>query len=394
MTTKHFRERDWDACYRSPVLMPAVLFVFGTRPEAIKIAPLIEELRRDSSFEVRVCVTGQHRELLGQVLRHFDIVPDADLDLMKPDQNLSAVAAAILENMPAVLRTMRPDIVVVQGDTTSAFAAGLAAFYAGIDVAHVEAGLRSGDVLAPWPEEVNRRLLSVVTRFHFAPTEEARANLLREGTDPANVHVTGNTVIDALQETVARIAADDGLRTRLDSGLSFLDRRRRLILVTGHRRENFGAGFESICDALAEIAAEHEDVELVYPVHLNPNVREPVHRILGNSARIHLMEPVDYPTFVHLMTRSAFLLTDSGGVQEEAATLGKPVLLLRDTTERPEGVRGGNMRIIGTKRERIVSETRLLLRDRAHYEAMSRPSNAFGDGTASAQIAAILRRWS
>jgi UDP-N-acetylglucosamine 2-epimerase (non-hydrolysing) len=373
--------------------MPAVLFVFGTRPEAIKIAPLIEELRRDASFTVRVCVTGQHRELLGQVLRHFDIVPDADLDLMKPDQSLAAVAAAILGNMPAVLRTMRPDVVVVQGDTTSAFAAGLAAFYAGIDVAHVEAGLRSGDVMAPWPEEVNRRLLSVVTRFHFAPTEEARANLLREGTDPAHVHVTGNTVIDALKETVARIATDDALRARLDSGLSFLDRRRRLILVTGHRRENFGAGFESICDALAEIAAEHEDVEIVYPVHLNPNVREPVHRILGNSARIHLMEPVDYPTFVHLMTRSAFLLTDSGGVQEEAATLGKPVLLLRDTTERPEGVRGGNMRIIGTKRDAIVSETGRLLRDRAHYEAMSRPSNAFGDGTASAQIAAILRQW-
>jgi UDP-N-acetylglucosamine 2-epimerase (non-hydrolysing) len=279
----------------------------------------------------------------------------------------------------------------VQGDTTSAFAAGLAAFYAGIDVAHVEAGLRSGDILAPWPEEVNRRLLSVVTRFHFAPTEDARANLLREGTDPTHVHVTGNTVIDALHETVARIAVDDAFRTRLDSQFSFLDRERRLILVTGHRRENFGAGFESICQALAEIAAEHEDVEIVYPVHLNPNVRRPVHRILGKSARIHLMEPVDYATFVHLMTRSDFILTDSGGVQEEAATLGKPVLLLRDTTERPEGVRGGNMRIIGTKRDAIVSETRRLLRDPAHYQTMSRPSNAFGDGTASAQIAEILR---
>jgi UDP-N-acetylglucosamine 2-epimerase (non-hydrolysing) len=371
--------------------MPAVLFVFGTRPEAIKLAPLIEELRRDSSFEVRVCVTGQHRELLGQVLRHFDIAPDTDLDLMKPDQSLAAVAAAILENMPEVMRVMRPDVVVVQGDTTSAFAAGLAAFYAGIDVAHVEAGLRSGNVLAPWPEEVNRRLLSVVTRFHFAPTEEARANLLREGTDPSHVHVTGNTVIDALHETVARIAADEAFRTQLNSQLSFLDRDRRLILVTGHRRENFGAGFESICEALAEIAAENENVEIVYPVHLNPNVREPVHRILGKSARIHLMAPVDYATFVHLMTRSDFILTDSGGVQEEAATLGKPVLLLRDTTERPEGLRGGNMRIVGTKRDVIVSETRRLLREPAHYKTMSRQTNAFGDGTASTQIAAILR---
>ncbi|MDP9191477.1 MAG: UDP-N-acetylglucosamine 2-epimerase (non-hydrolyzing) [Acidobacteriota bacterium] len=371
--------------------MSAVLFVFGTRPEAIKLAPLIAELRRNSAFTVRVCVTGQHREMLAQVLEHFDIVPDADLDLMKPDQDLTSVAAAILESMREVLRVMRPDVVVVQGDTTSAFAAGLAAFYAGIDVAHVEAGLRSGDSLAPWPEEVNRRLLSVVARFHFAPTEDARANLLREGTDPARIHVTGNTVIDALYQTVSRIADDQALRTRLDSELSFLDRERRLILVTGHRRENFGAGFESICDALAEIAGEHEDVEIVYPVHLNPNVRRPVQRILGKSARIHLMEPVDYPSFVNLMTRSDFILTDSGGVQEEAATLGKPVLLLRDTTERPESVRGGNMRIIGTKRDPIVSEARLLLRDATHHQTMSRPSNAFGDGTASVRIAAILR---
>jgi UDP-N-acetylglucosamine 2-epimerase (non-hydrolysing) len=371
--------------------MSRVLFVFGTRPEAIKLAPLIAELRRDPGFAVRVCVTGQHREMLAQVLRLFDIVPDADLDVMKPDQDLAELASAILASLGGVLREARPDLVVVQGDTTTAFAAGLAAFYAGIDVAHVEAGLRSGDPSAPWPEEVNRRLLSVVARFHFAPTEEARANLLREGTDPSRVHVTGNTVIDALQQTVARIAGDDALRARLEEELAFLDPQRRLILVTGHRRESFGSGFESICDALAQIAAAHPDVEIVYPVHLNPNVQEPVHRLLGGSERVHLIEPVDYLLFVHLMTRADFILTDSGGVQEEASTLGKPMLVLRDTTERPEAVSGGNARIVGTQSEAIVAAANLLLTDPAHHQAMSRPSTAFGDGTASARIAAVLR---
>ena len=372
--------------------MSTVLFVFGTRPEAIKLAPLIDELRRNPAFTVRVCVTGQHREMLAQVLRLFDIVPDADLALMTPNQELSDVAASILSAMRGVLQSMRPDLVVVQGDTTSAFAAGLAAFYAGIDVAHVEAGLRSGDHSAPWPEEVNRKLLSVVAQFHFVPTDEARANLLREGTDPARIHVTGNTVIDALKNAVARIAADDVLRAKLDSEFSFLDRGRRLILVTGHRRENFGPGLESICDALAEIAREHGEIEIVYPVHLNPKVRMPVQRILGGSERVHLIDPVDYVSFVHLMTRSDFILTDSGGVQEEAPTLGKPVLVMRDTTERPEAVVGGNARLIGTRRESIVSEAKLLLRDPAHRERMSRPSSAFGDGRASARIAEILGR--
>jgi UDP-N-acetylglucosamine 2-epimerase (non-hydrolysing) len=371
--------------------MPSVLFVFGTRPEAIKLAPVIDELKRDPAFRVRVCVTGQHREMLEQVLRLFDIVPDVDLELMQRDQELGALAASILTGVGEVLRDARPDVVIVQGDTTSAFAAGLAAFYAGVDVAHVEAGLRSGDISAPWPEEANRRLLSVVTRFHFAPTEDARANLVREGVDPARVHVTGNTVIDALQKTVARIAGDDALRARLDAELAFLDRNRRLILVTGHRRESFGAGFESICHALADIAREHDDVEIVYPVHLNPNVSEPVHRILGGQERIHLIDPVDYLTFVALMTRSDFILTDSGGVQEEAPTLGKPVLVMRDTTERPEGVRAGNVRLVGTQREAIVAAASLLLRDRAEHAKMSRPSDVFGDGTAAVRIAAILR---
>lgn len=371
--------------------MSLALFVFGTRPEAIKLAPLIEELRREKTFDVRVCVTGQHREMLAQVLRLFDIVPDTDLDLMKPDQDLALVAAAILANVREVVHSMRPDVVVVQGDTTSAFAAGLAAFYAGVDVAHVEAGLRSGDNLAPWPEEANRKLLSIVSRFHFAPTDEARANLLREGTDPARIHVTGNTVVDALQRATSRINDDHTLRTRLDSELSFLDERRRMILVTGHRRESFGSGFESICGALEQIAGENEDVEIVYPVHLNPNVQRPVRELLGRSERIHLLEPVDYLSFVHLMRRSDFILTDSGGVQEEASTLGKPVLILRDTTERPEGVRGGNMRVVGTERSAIVSEARLLLRDPAHRARMSMPSCAFGDGKASARIARILR---
>jgi UDP-N-acetylglucosamine 2-epimerase (non-hydrolysing) len=371
--------------------MPAVLFVFGTRPEAIKLAPVIDALKRDPAFRVRVCVTGQHREMLEQVLRLFDIFADVDLALMQRDQELGALAASILTGVGDVLRDARPDVVIVQGDTTSAFAAGLAAFYAGVDVAHVEAGLRSGDISAPWPEEANRRLLSVVTRFHFAPTEDARANLVREGVDPAHVHVTGNTVIDALQKTVFRIANDDTLRTRLDAELAFLDCHRRLILVTGHRRESFGAGFESICHALADIAREHDDVEIVYPVHLNPNVREPVHRILRGHERIHLIDPVDYLAFVALMTRSDFILTDSGGVQEEAPTLGKPVLVMRDTTERPEGVRAGNVRLVGTQREAIVAAANLLLRDHAEHAKMSRPSDVFGDGTAAVRIAEILR---
>ena len=360
--------------------MTHILVVFGTRPEAIKLAPVVEELRRDAAFRVSVCVTGQHREMLAQVLDAFALEPDFDLELMTANQELADVAAGVLRGLRDVLREMRPDLVIVQGDTTSAVAAGLAAFYAGIGVAHVEAGLRSGDDFAPWPEEVNRKLLSVLARLHFAPTEHAKANLVREGVDPSRIHVTGNTVIDALKRIVARMEPRDD------------DSDRKLILVTGHRRESFGAGFESICNALAEIASLHDDVEIVYPVHLNPNVREPVHRILGNHDRIRLIDPVGYLEFVRIMTRAHFILTDSGGIQEEAPFLGKPVLVMRDTTERPEGVASGNVLLVGTSRERIVAEATRLLRDAAHHARMSIPSDVYGDGFAARRIADVLRR--
>jgi UDP-N-acetylglucosamine 2-epimerase (non-hydrolysing) len=354
-----------------------ILCIFGTRPEAIKLAPVIEELRRDpASFDVRVCVTGQHREMLDQVLGTFGITPDFDLALMQPDQSLTDVAARVLVEVRRVLDSFQPRVVIVQGDTTSAMAAGLAAFYAGVDVAHVEAGLRSGDLSAPWPEEANRRLLSVVTRFHFAPTEEAKEHLLREGA--REVSVTGNTVIDAL----LRVGEVE---------LPFLSPRRRLVLVTGHRRENFGAGMESICRALADLVREFDDVEIVYPVHLNPNVRQPVHAILGGEERVHLIDPVDYATFVTLMKRSTLILSDSGGVQEEAPSLGKAVLVMRDTTERPEAVRAGNVRLVGTSRERIAAEAAALLRDPAKLAEMAQVRHPFGDGHASERIADALR---
>ena len=353
-----------------------ILFVFGTRPEAIKLAPVIEELRRDPvSFDIRVCVTGQHREMLAQVLDLFGITPDIDLGLMQPDQTLTDVAASVLTQVRRVIDEIAPRVVIVQGDTTSAMAAGLAAFYARVDVAHVEAGLRSGDVSAPWPEEVNRRLLSVVTRFHFAPTEDARQQLLREGAQ--DVHVTGNTVIDAL------------LRVR-DVPLPFA-LQQRLVLVTGHRRENFGAGLESICHAIADLVRTFDDIDVVYPVHLNPNVQHPVRAILGDSERVHLIEPVDYATFVTLMKRSTLILSDSGGVQEEAPSLGKAVLVMRETTERPEAVRAGNVKLVGTSRERIVHEASVLLRDPAKLAEMAQVRHPFGDGNASKRIADVLR---
>ena len=361
------------------------------------MAPLIGRLRREPEcFDVQVCVTGQHRQMLDQVLAIFEIQPEFDLQIMRPNQTLGDIVTGVLNGLAPLLASERPDRVLVQGDTTSTFAAALASFYARIPVAYVEAGLRTGNKMAPWPEEINRVLTSPLADLHFAPTELSRQNLLREGIDPGVIHVTGNTVIDALFEALDYIEGNESIRADLDEQFRFLDPGKRLILVTGHRRENFGEGFESICRALATIAEEHTDVEIVYPVHLNPNVQEPVNRILGDErirsgGRVHLIEPVDYLPIVHLMKRATLILTDSGGIQEEAPSLGKPVLVMRETTERPEAVTAGTVLLVGTKRDAIVGETRRLLEDAAHYDAMSRAHNPYGDGRASERIAAILK---
>ncbi|MEO8215485.1 MAG: UDP-N-acetylglucosamine 2-epimerase (non-hydrolyzing) [Acidobacteriota bacterium] len=378
--------------------MKKVLFVFGTRPEAIKMAPVIRKLTDEpGQFQVRICVTGQHRQMLDQVLRLFEIRPDVDLKIMTRNQGLSEIASAALAGVSATLSDEKPDLVLVQGDTTTTLAAALASFYARIPLGHIEAGLRTGNRFAPWPEEVNRVLTTQVADLHFAPTELSRENLLREGIVPERIHVTGNTVIDALLQTVIYIDEHPEVQEELAKQFQWLDPARRLILVTGHRRENFGEGFESICAALDRIARENEDVEIVYPVHLNPNVQEPVRRILGSGSarrggRIHLIEPVDYLPIVSLMRRCAFILTDSGGIQEEAPSLGKPVLVMRQTTERPEAVTAGTVRLVGTDVETIVEEAGRLLNEDGHYLAMSQAHNPYGDGKASERIADVLRR--
>jgi UDP-N-acetylglucosamine 2-epimerase (non-hydrolysing) len=368
-----------------------VLSVFGTRPEAIKMAPVIKELEKyPHRFESVVCVTAQHRQMLDQVLELFEIRPNYDLDIMKPGQDLFDVTCNVLQGLKPVLDKEKPDIVLVHGDTTTTMAASLAAFYSHIRVGHVEAGLRTGNKQAPFPEEVNRCVTGVLADLHFAPTERAQGNLLAEGVPGKAITVTGNTVIDALLTVADRVHHDAALRSRFEAQFSFLDPAKRLILVTGHRRENFGDGFERICYALAEIAETVPDVEILYPVHLNPNVQEPVRRILGASPRIHLIQPLDYLPFVYLMERSYLIVTDSGGVQEEAPSLGKPVLVMRDTTERPEAVEAGTVKLVGANRERIVSEALLLLNDSAAYETMRRAHNPYGDGRAASRIVEVL----
>lgn len=375
--------------------MIKVLSIFGTRPEAIKMASVINELKKHSdAFISKVCVTAQHREMLDQVLRLFEILPDYDLDLMKPGQSLFDVTCGVLSGIKAVLEQEKPDVVLVHGDTTTTMAASLAAYYSRISIGHVEAGLRTGDKFAPFPEEMNRKIAGSLADIHFAPTAASERNLLLEGVKKETIFTTGNTVIDALIATVDKIESDEAVRQQMEAQFSFLDPSKRLILVTGHRRENFGDGFENICKALVSISQRYSDVEILYPVHLNPNVREPVNRIIGANrlANVHLIDPVDYLPFVYLMNRSYLIITDSGGVQEEAPSLGKPVLVFRDTTERPEAVEAGTVRLVGTDCSKIVSETAALLEDPIQYKAMSQAHNPYGDGLAARRIVDILHR--
>jgi UDP-N-acetylglucosamine 2-epimerase (non-hydrolysing) len=367
-----------------------VLCVFGTRPEAIKMAPLVKHLQQCDEIRTEVCVTAQHRQMLDQVLNLFDIEPEFDLDLMKPGQDLSDITAGVLKGLKDVLGKSQPDVVLVHGDTSTTFAASLAAFYQRISVGHVEAGLRTGNLYSPWPEEANRKLTSVLTRWHFAPTSASRDNLLAEGVAPDRIHVTGNTVIDALLQVRDRIRTDAVLQRSFAKSFDFIDPAKRLILVTGHRRENFGGGFERICEALARIATAHADVQVVYPVHLNPQVQEPVNRLLGGIANVHLIAPLDYLPFVYLMDRSTLILTDSGGIQEEAPSLGKPVLVMRDTTERPEAVAAGTVKLVGTDVARIVAQAQALLTDREVYAGMAHAHNPYGDGHACQRISTAL----
>ena len=355
------------------------------------MAPLVHALAKDPYFEAKVCVTAQHREMLDQVLNLFSIVPDYDLNIMRPGQGLTEITSRILEGLKPVLESFRPDVVLVHGDTTTTLAASLAAFYQRIPVGHVEAGLRTGDLYSPWPEEANRTLTGRLAMYHFAPTDNSRQNLLRENLPDSQIFVTGNTIIDALFWVRDSVLADEQLRAKLAVKYPFLEEDKKLILVTGHRRESFGRGFEQICHALADIAAANEDVQIVYPVHLNPNVSEPVNRILGHVPNVVLIEPQDYLPFVWLMTRAWLILTDSGGIQEEAPSLGTPVLVMRDTTERPEAVDAGTVRLVGTSRQRIVEEVTRLLHDKAEYDAMSLAHNPYGDGQACGRILQALK---
>ena len=354
------------------------------------MAPLVKELQSHSEILTKVCVTAQHREMLDQVLELFHIIPDYDLNIMKPGQSLADVTTNILNGLSPILINDRPDIVLVHGDTATTFATSLAAYYQKIKVGHVEAGLRTGDIYSPWPEEANRRLTGVLTTYHFAPTSTSKDNLLKENTDASCICVTGNTVIDALLSVVEKLKASAELQTKFQNEFTFLSDSRKIILVTGHRRENFGAGFENICQALKEIAEQFPEVDIVYPVHLNPNVQEPVNRLLSSVSNIHLIKPLDYLPFVYLMNKSEIILTDSGGIQEEAPSLGKPVLVMRDTTERPEAVAAGTVKLVGTDQTTIVSNIKGLLTNSSEYEQMSIAHNPYGDGQASHRIIDFL----
>jgi len=375
--------------------MKKILLVFGTRPEAIKMAPLVKALQKDTEhFETRVCVTAQHRQMLDQVLEVFGITPEYDLNIMAPNQDLYDITAKVLLGLREVLKDFRPDTVLVHGDTTTSMAASLAAFYMQIPVGHVEAGLRTYNMLSPWPEEMNRQVTDRICTYYFAPTEQSKVNLLQENIDAKKIFITGNTVIDALLMAVDIISTTAGVKEKMakelqEKGYTVGDR--EYILVTGHRRENFGDGFLHICKAIKELAALHPEMDIVYPVHLNPNVQKPVYELLSGLSNVYLISPLDYLPFIYAMQHSTLLLTDSGGVQEEAPSLGKPVLVMRDTTERPEAVEAGTVKLVGTNAEAIVSNVTALLQDKEMYKRMSETHNPYGDGQACERIIAALR---
>ena len=376
--------------------MKKILLVFGTRPEAIKMAPLVKELQKDTlNFETKVCVTAQHREMLDQVLDMFDITPEYDLNLMKPGQDLYDITANVLLGMKEVLTDFKPDVVLVHGDTTTTTATSLAAFYNQVKIGHVEAGLRTGDLQSPWPEEANRQMTGVLANYHFAPTTTSQENLLRESKSKESILVTGNTVIDALFLALEKIKTDKELESTIVSSLTSLNytlkNDKKIILVTGHRRENHGQGFINICEGLKEIALKNPTFDIVYPVHLNPNVQKPVKEILSNIENIYLIEPLQYEQFIYLMDKSYFIITDSGGVQEEAPSLGKPVLVMRDTTERPEALEAGTVKLVGTDKNKIIQEAQKLIDDKMSYEKMSRAHNPYGDGKACQKIVRFLK---
>ena len=376
--------------------MRTIMLVFGTRPEAIKMAPLVKEFQKHKDlFKTIVCVTGQHREMLDQVLHLFDIVPDHDLNIMKQGQDLYDVTAKVLVGMRDVLKKTQPDIVLVHGDTTTSTAAALAAFYQQIPVGHVEAGLRTHNIYSPWPEEMNRQITGRIATCHFSPTPLSKQNLLNEGIEEKQILVTGNTVIDALYAVVRKIKDDPAVETTLNNSLKSsgydvdrLNNARRLVLITGHRRENFGEGFINMCTGIKTLTEKYPDVDFVYPMHLNPNVRKPIHEVFGEKQQKNMffIEPLEYLPFVYLMEKSTLVLTDSGGIQEEAPGLGKPVLVMRDTTERPEAVDAGTVKLVGTDRNKIISEVSRLLDDKAYYEKMSKATNPYGDGMACERI--------
>jgi len=372
-----------------------LLLVFGTRPEAIKMAPLVKEFQKDTvNFETKVCVTAQHREMLDQVLDLFDIEPDYDLNLMKPGQDLYDITSNVLLGMKDVLSDFKPDVVLVHGDTTTTSATSLSAFYQQIKIGHVEAGLRTGDLYSPWPEEANRQITGVLANYHFAPTSTSEDNLLKENKDPNGVIITGNTVIDALFLALDKIKSNKELEVQINKQLGTIGyniSNRKIILVTGHRRENHGQGFINICTALKELAVNNPELDIVYPVHLNPNVQKPVKELLSDIDNVYLIAPLQYEQFIYMMDKSYFIITDSGGVQEEAPSLGKPVLVMRDTTERPEAVEAGTVKLVGTDTNKIVSEATELIDNSQSYEKMSKAHNPYGDGEACNRIIEFLK---